>query len=221
MSWTNDEAKTASFGDARLDARMDKVLKGLAEKPGASIPQAMGDWAETHARVPLGTVFLELWKRPEESVRAQRQGKPIEEKESFRWIEGYQAACDVQAQAPDTLVAALADREGDVYELFAEMLEYEPSQRAAWIVRAAQGRLVKDEAARKLTEKLKRAPTLGETRRRRMADPLHSRKGRSAAGRAAAADRNRTDAGRAGRISGTQARRLSRPAADLDRTAEA
>ncbi len=49
MTWANDEAKTASFGDARLDARMDKVLEGLAEKPGASIPQAMGDWAETLA----------------------------------------------------------------------------------------------------------------------------------------------------------------------------
>jgi hypothetical protein len=239
MSWTNDEAKTASFGDARLDARMDKVLGGLAEKPGASIPQAMGDWAETHAtyrffnndkvtfekvlephreatlerirkqpvvllpqdttdcirvankgpkgmgtlkntekeeifihpaiaitpaRVPLGTVFLELWKRPEESVRAERQGKPIEEKESFRWIEGYQAACDVQAQAPDTLVVGLADREGDIYEFFAEMLDYAPSQRAAWIVRAAQDRLVEDETARKILEKLKRAPLLGETR---------------------------------------------------------
>jgi hypothetical protein len=49
MSWVNDEAKTASFGDARLDERMDKVLGGLAEDPGASIPQALGGWAETQA----------------------------------------------------------------------------------------------------------------------------------------------------------------------------
>ncbi len=60
----------------------------------------------------------------------------------------------------------------------------------------------------------------GGLRRRRMADPLYGRKGRSAAGRAPAADRNRPDAGRAGRLSRTQARRFPRPAADLDRPAK-
>lgn len=119
--------------------------------------------AITPERIPLGTVFMELWKRGEKGVSAEHATKPIEEKESYRWIEGYQAACDIQAQAQETLIVSIADREGDIYELFIEMLDYAPSQRAAWIVRAAQNRLVEDETQRKLKEQLQKSPVLGET----------------------------------------------------------
>lgn len=240
MGWLEDEVRTAHFGDARLDDRMENILHNLSDKPAFSIPQAMGGWAETMGayrffdndkvtyeqvlrphydatlerikqqavallpqdttdfihvinkgpkgigtlkqteknefflhptiaitsdRVPLGTVSLKIWKRPQQSVRAEHANKPIEEKESYRWIEGYQAACDIQAQAPETLIVSLADREGDIYELFLEMQDYAPAQQAAWIVRAAQNRCIEreDEAARTLREQLEQAPVLGET----------------------------------------------------------
>ena len=121
--------------------------------------------AVTPERVPLGTVSVQLWKRLEKKIRAQRQEKPIEEKESYCWIEGYQAACDIQAQAPDTLIVSLGDQESDIYEFFDEMFDYVPTQRAAWIVRAAQDRCLEIEkggAVRKLQEELERAPILGE-----------------------------------------------------------
>jgi len=121
--------------------------------------------AITPERLPLGTVFMELWKRGEKKIRGEHATKPIEEKESYRWIEGYQAACDIQAQAQETLIVSIADREGDIYELFIEMLDYVPSQRAEWIIRAAQNRLVEfeDETQRKLKEQLEKSPILGET----------------------------------------------------------
>lgn len=121
--------------------------------------------AMTPEKVPLGTVSVQLWKRPEQSIRAERRDKPVEEKESYCWIEGYQAACDVQAQAPDTLIVSIDDREGDIYELFIEMHDYAPAQRAAWIVRGAQDRCLEtkdDETTRKLEERLKQSPVLGE-----------------------------------------------------------
>jgi hypothetical protein len=31
-----------------------------------------------------------MWQRPEEPVAHERARKPIEEKESYRWLEGYQ-----------------------------------------------------------------------------------------------------------------------------------
>ena len=45
--------------------------------------------AITPEKVPLGTISMPLWKRPEQSVRAKHQNKPIEEKDSDCWIEGY------------------------------------------------------------------------------------------------------------------------------------
>ncbi len=52
MSWineVNEEVKTVNFGDARLDARMTKLLRDLSDKPTCSIPQAMSGWSETIA----------------------------------------------------------------------------------------------------------------------------------------------------------------------------
>jgi len=122
--------------------------------------------AITPEKVPLGTIAVQLWKRSEQSVRAEHQSKPIEEKESYCWIEGYQVACDIQAQTSDTLIVSIDDREGDIYELLIEMYDYVPDQRAAWLIRAAQDRRLKleeGETARKLWEKLKQAPVFGET----------------------------------------------------------
>lgn len=121
--------------------------------------------AITPDRIPLGVVSAQLWQRSQGSIRKDRAGKPIEEKESFRWLEGYQTACDVQAQAPDTLVVSVSDREGDIYEIFVEMHEYSESNRAAWIIRAAQDRLLvkTDTEQQKLWQQLEIAPVLGTT----------------------------------------------------------
>ena len=69
---------------------------------------------------------------------------------------------------------SIGDRESDIYEFFDEMFDYAPAQRAAWIVRAAQDRCLETEDGdttgcfdkaqhRKLQEKLRQAPILGET----------------------------------------------------------
>lgn len=41
--------KTLRLGDARLDARAVVLAEQLEQRPGASIPQACGDWAQTQA----------------------------------------------------------------------------------------------------------------------------------------------------------------------------
>jgi hypothetical protein len=47
----------------------------------------------TPERVNLGVVGAKLWQRPEEPVAHERTRKPIEKKESYRWLEGYALAC--------------------------------------------------------------------------------------------------------------------------------
>ena len=97
-------------------------------------------------RLPLGVIAASIWSRdPVEFAKSQkvkrreRKAKPIEEKESFRWLEGYRRACVVAEQAPNTTIVWVADSEGDIYECFLEGLPTE-GRKAEWIVRACQDR---------------------------------------------------------------------------------
>jgi hypothetical protein len=73
---------------------------------------------------PLGLVDLQCWARdPDEAgKRAKRKGLPIEEKESYKWLKSYRAVAEMQQLCPHTLLVSVADREGDVHDLFHEAL---------------------------------------------------------------------------------------------------
>jgi hypothetical protein len=101
-------------------------------------------------------VGADIWKREEKSPRKERRTKPINEKESHHWLNGYQTACEVSGCVPETLIVNIADREGDIYEWFLETKEYSPSTRSQWIIRAAQNRCLEtsDKETRKIWNKL-------------------------------------------------------------------
>jgi hypothetical protein len=46
-SWTAEELGGADLGDERLNRRLLRLVEALSAQPGASVPQAMGDWAAT------------------------------------------------------------------------------------------------------------------------------------------------------------------------------
>jgi len=92
--------------------------------------------AFTPSRDNLGVLGSKFWQRPEEKVAHLRDKKPIEEKESYRWLESYELACEVQRQCPDTLVLSVADREGDIHEWFLLAQNKPIEERAELLVRA-------------------------------------------------------------------------------------
>jgi hypothetical protein len=108
----------------------------------------------TPQRVPLGVVDVQLWSRdPKEFQktakrrRKERRAKAFEDKESQRWRAGYEAACQLATDAPNTQVICVSDSEGDIYECF---LAGEAG-RADWLVRGCQDRaLVEEERLRLL-----------------------------------------------------------------------
>jgi Transposase DNA-binding/Transposase Tn5 dimerisation domain len=104
--------------------------------------------ALTPQRVPLGVVTAKMWSRdPDEFAKSQeekrraRKAKPIEDKESVRWLEGYQNACTLAAETPTTTIIAVSDSEGDVYEC----LQAGEEGAADYIVRGCQDRALLDE----------------------------------------------------------------------------
>ena len=75
--------------------------------------------AFTAQGIPLGLLNLQCWAREGIGTRAERHGKPIEDKESFKWLESYAAVSAVQARTRKTQLVVMADREADIHEVFA------------------------------------------------------------------------------------------------------
>jgi len=92
--------------------------------------------AFTPDRVNLGVLGAKFWQRPEMPVAHERSRKPIEEKESYRWLESYALACEVQKRCPETTVISVADREGNIGEWFMDAENRPAEEKAEFIVRA-------------------------------------------------------------------------------------
>ncbi|MBI4707709.1 MAG: IS4 family transposase [Candidatus Omnitrophica bacterium] len=88
--------------------------------------------------VPLGVLGGQTWARDikEYGKKKERKNKPIEEKESYKWLKSLQATARAQETAPDVQFISVGDREADVYELF----ELAKKQELSFLVRSSQNR---------------------------------------------------------------------------------
>lgn len=93
---------------------------------------------------PLGLMDVQCWARDGEAFgkHHERKSKPIEHKESNKWMKSFQAAAAAQRQCPNTVLVSVGDREADIYELFHMALE--DPQGPKLLVRAEQNRLLAD-----------------------------------------------------------------------------
>ena len=119
--------------------------------------------AVTEQRLCLGTVWGKIYARPERGVSGTRRRRAIADKESVRWLEGYQQACAVARQLPRTQIICVQDAESDIYEVVAaaESAAAPGAVRAEYVIRAAQDRRTVS-AEGKLWAELAASPVLGE-----------------------------------------------------------
>ena len=87
---------------------------------------------------PLGLLNVQWWAREGISGKKNHAAKPIEEKESMKWIESYRAVSAIQNRCRQTKLVVLTDREGDIHELFDE--QRKTSHGADILVRAERTR---------------------------------------------------------------------------------
>jgi len=119
--------------------------------------------AITPSRINLGLVEAEMWTRNTENETKDKHTlamRPIEMKESSRWLRSFQIAEEVAQQCPEKQIFNIADREGDIYELFLKA-QASTEKNAFFIIRSAQNRLV-SLPERKLKETMKKAPIVGK-----------------------------------------------------------
>jgi hypothetical protein len=116
----------------------------------------------------LGVVSAHIWTRRGPPKNGLRKSKPIQRKESARWVRGYREGCRIAREMEGTLLISVADREGDIYELFVEAEEAAAQgARAEWIVRSCQDRSLPQREPgepyrhKKLWAAVRAAPPLG------------------------------------------------------------
>lgn len=140
------EQKIVALSQDTTDADMkhmhvvaDLGVLNDTDRPGCSLHPVI---AFTPDQLCLGVVHNEvmirnpndLGKKPNKNTRA------FEDKETYRWLVGYQVACEVANKCPDTLCVSIGDREYDIYEVFVEAAK--PESKAELIARARHNREV-------------------------------------------------------------------------------
>lgn len=102
----------------------------------------------TWTRDPNREVVEQEWKQ-----REKRKNQPIEEKESYRWIDSINES---KKKLPGcNMLTCISDREGDIYELFASV----PDERTHVLIRSRDNRTLEEG---KLFEYLEQQPLCGE-----------------------------------------------------------
>jgi hypothetical protein len=101
--------------------------------------------AYTTEGTAMGLVDIQVWARDPQQFgkSATRYQRPIEQKESFKWLKSFRAAARLQRQlGAASTVVSVGDREADVYELF--LLALSDPAHPKLLIRAEQDRRVKD-----------------------------------------------------------------------------
>lgn len=147
----NYSTHPATAGLGPLNTRADRSIGLWMHDTMAFTPEG----------VPLGLIDVQVWARDpaQAGKRATRHQRPLEEKESHKWIKSYQAASAMAQRLEETRVVSVGDREADLYELFVEVDRTENG--ADVLVRAERTRRITVEETR-LWDHMEGVPIAGE-----------------------------------------------------------
>ena len=110
----------------------------------------------TPTGLPLGVLDQQIWARSSEKrSKPERRYAPIEEKESYKWLQALERTMQVAPSSAQ--VVAIGDRGADVYELFV----CAQAAGAGLLIRANQDRRLMDEDMRKLRSRVRSASIAG------------------------------------------------------------
>jgi hypothetical protein len=100
------------LGAGPINTRRDHALGLVLHDTMAFTPEG----------TPLGLLDVQCWARDaaQAGQRERRHERPMEEKESRKWLVSYRAVAEIQKLCPGTMLISVGDREADLYELFHE-----------------------------------------------------------------------------------------------------
>lgn len=114
--------------------------------------------ALTAEGMPLGILTQAIYSRPVDQpskTAAECKKQPIEEKESYKWIQAFEQTLTLTGDKTETLT--ICDREADIYEMFVLAKE----KNAKLLIRSNVDRLLMNESERKLRTQVQNSPLAG------------------------------------------------------------
>jgi hypothetical protein len=159
-----------------LDFSTHKALKGsgpLGEKERRGFFAHNRLLVAEEEGVALGLCGSEIWARHDEDagLSKDRKKRPIEEKESYRWVKAYKAARKIAHELENKTIIVVGDRESDIYELYearanAKIKETGEHRAPEFVVRSGRNRALAGElSGSHLHEYVRQeAPLLGKYR---------------------------------------------------------
>jgi hypothetical protein len=117
--------------------------------------------AVTPEKTCLGVVSSKQWHRKElqQLSRRERTKKnyttAIENKESYRWLENYQKANEYAEKLENTTIVSIADREGDIYEIYKEASAVHEAVKAHYLIRAKTDRKICTDEGKNTEQRIK------------------------------------------------------------------
>lgn len=108
--------------------------------------------------LPLGVLRTDIYAS-HFGAKDKAQSRPIEEKESYRWLRTVEELAEISKLVPQTQLIAVGDRESDLFELF----DYRrrKARNIHLLVRAHYNRCLEDESA-KLFDHLEALPVMAK-----------------------------------------------------------
>lgn len=110
--------------------------------------------------LPLG--ILRLHGYAPESAKGKDPDRPIQEKDSYRWLETYLDTVEAATELINTQVVCVCDREGDIFELF-DLRRAQQRKKVDLLVRASWDRRLEG-TQEKLFEELSQTPCVKEVK---------------------------------------------------------
>jgi hypothetical protein len=140
LTYPTQPLKKDNFGSTG-----DADTKGLFVHPGIIVDASNRD--------VIGTSGIITWCRDEKTLNPSKKSRPIEEKESIRWIT---TALSAKKNITNVeMITVIGDRESDIFEIF----ERVPDEKTHLIVRASHDRIL--EADEKISELLHNTRVIG------------------------------------------------------------
>jgi hypothetical protein len=103
--------------------------------------------AITPAGQPLGFLHNAVRARSRHVRVSSRERRRLVHKESYKWLESLTACQALAPRCPDTMLVNIADREGDLYDLFVQALQVPAGGRVELLVRARHDRKLAEGSA--------------------------------------------------------------------------
>ena len=109
-----------------------------AQSPGLKMHSAL---AVGEDGLPLGVLSTEIY--PPETGVEKPQNRPIQEKESYRWLRTFHEAAEISLSLEQTELVCVGDRESDIFELFD--LRRRRARNVHLLVRSCHNRRLEDQ----------------------------------------------------------------------------